>query len=125
MAVLLLNLRDVPDDEAADVRALLEEHAIDFYETEPNRWGISAGAMWISEDHDAPRAKELMASYQDERKARVRVELEEARRDGTVESFWGQTRKQPARLVLILFAVAIFVALSLWPLLLAAGGVFG
>ena len=125
MAVLLLNLRDVPDDEAADVRALLEEHAIDFYETEPNRWGISAGAIWISEDCDAPRAMELMARYQDERKARVRVELEEARRDGTAESFWGQTRKQPARLVLILFAVAIFVALSLWPLLLAAGGVFG
>ncbi len=123
MAVLLLNLRDVPDDEVADIRALLDEYAIDFYETEPNRWGISAGAIWIKEDCAAPRANELMASYQTERRARVRTELAEARRDGTAESFWQQARKQPARLVLILFAIAIFVALSLWPLLLAARGV--
>ncbi|MEO7012753.1 MAG: DUF6164 family protein [Dokdonella sp.] len=123
MAVLLLNLRDVPDDEVADIRALLDEYAIDFYETEPNRWGISAGAIWIKEDCAAPHANELMASYQTERRARVRTELAEARRDGTAESFWQQARKQPARLVLILFAIAIFVALSLWPLLLAARGV--
>ena len=120
MAVLLLNLRDVPDDEIAEIRVLLDQNAIDFYETEPNRWGISAGAIWISEDSAAPRAKELMANYQIERRARVRSELEEARRDGTAESFWQQARKQPARLVLILFAIALFVALSLWPLLLAA-----
>ncbi len=123
MAVLLINLRDVPDDEIAEIRVLLDQNAIDFYETEPNRWGISAGAIWISDDHAAPRANELMASYQIERRARVRLELAEARRDGTAESFWVQARKQPARLVLILLAVAIFVALSLWPLLLAARGV--
>jgi hypothetical protein len=33
MAKLLLNLRNVPDDEADDVRALLDEHDIAYYET--------------------------------------------------------------------------------------------
>ncbi len=120
MAVLLLNLRDVPDDEVAEVRELLEQHEIAFYETEPNRWGISAGAIWIRDDADSTRAKELMEAYQAERRLRAQVAYESARRDGSVETFWAQMRSQPLRLLLILFGAAIFVALSLWPFLLAA-----
>ena len=43
MTTLLLNLRQVPDDEAEEVRALLNEHRIAFYETTPSLWGISPG----------------------------------------------------------------------------------
>ncbi len=120
MAVLLLNLRDVPDDESAEIRELLQHNAIAFYETEPNRWGISAGAIWVKEDAEGDRAKELMASYQGERKSRAQAEFENAKRDGTTETFWSQMRREPLRLVMILFAAALFVALSLWPFLLAA-----
>ncbi|MGH8025314.1 MAG: DUF6164 family protein, partial [Pseudoxanthomonas sp.] len=35
MAKLLLNLRNVPDDEADEVRAWLTESGMDFYETQP------------------------------------------------------------------------------------------
>ena len=46
MATLLFRLRHVPDDEADDVRALLEENGIDFYETTPGNWGhLNAGAV--------------------------------------------------------------------------------
>lgn len=120
MAVLLLNLRDVPDDETADIRGLLDQHQIAFYETEPNRWGISAGAIWIKEDADSVRANELMASYQAARASRARAEYASAKNDGSVETFWSQMRRQPLRIVMILFAIAIFVGLSLWPFLLAA-----
>ena len=41
MSKLLLNLRDVPDDEADDVRRFLDSGGIRYYETRPNRWGIS------------------------------------------------------------------------------------
>ncbi len=119
MAVLLLNLRDVPDDEAAEIREMLDQHQIAFYETEPNRWGISAGAIWIKEDSEANRAKVLMAGYQGERKSRAQADYESAKREGTLETFWSQMRRQPQRLVMILLGVAIFVALSLWPFLLA------
>jgi hypothetical protein len=119
MAELLLNLRHVPDDEVAEVRAMLDQHAIAFYETEPNRWGISAGAIWIKDESDAAQARQLMATYQSERQAHARAERETAKRDGTAETFWSQLRRQPLRLLMILFAVAIFVALSLWPLLLS------
>ena len=120
MSYMLLNLRNVPDDEVAEVRELLEQHKIAFYETEPNRWGISAGAIWIKEDADASHAKDLMQIYQAERASHARAEYESASRDGTAETFWSQMRRQPRRLVMILFGVAIFVALSLWPFLLAA-----
>ena len=34
MAVLFFNLRGVPQDEADDVRELLQQHDIGFYETD-------------------------------------------------------------------------------------------
>ena len=39
MAKLFLNLRNVPGDEAHEVRELLRTNAIDFYETPPSPWG--------------------------------------------------------------------------------------
>ncbi|MGV8932232.1 MAG: DUF6164 family protein, partial [Luteimonas sp.] len=43
MSKLLLNLRQVLDDEADDVRAFLDAHQLEYYETTPSRWGISYG----------------------------------------------------------------------------------
>ena len=120
MTHLLLNLRHVPDDEAQDIRDLLDGASIEYFETAPNRWGISAGAIWISDDRQALKARELMAGYQTERRVRARADLETARLEGRAETFWSQARRQPLRLVLILFGIGIFIALSLWPLLLAA-----
>ena len=118
----LLNLRHVRDDEAQEVRELLDRNNIPYYETEPNRWGISAGAIWIANDRDASLARKLMARYQAERKTRARAEQEDgARLEGTAETFWSLARRQPLRLVMILFGIAIFIALSLWPLLLSGG----
>jgi hypothetical protein len=115
----LLNLRHVPDDEAREVRELLDANQIPFYETEPNRWGISAGAIWIADDQDALKARELMADYQAGRRIRAQAEREAARLEGSVETFWAQARRQPLRLIMILIGVLFLVALSLWPLLLA------
>ena len=54
MPKLLLNLRRATDDEADDVRALLDAQHIAFYETTPNLWGISAGGIWVTEVYLAP-----------------------------------------------------------------------
>lgn len=115
MRNLLLNLRHVPDDEADEVRALFEANGIAWYETEPNRWGISAGALWISDDAEAARARALLADYQAARGERARGEYAEARRDGTAPTWRSQLREQPLRVLLILAAIAGVIALSLWP----------
>lgn len=72
MAALLVNLRNVPEDEAEEVRALLAAHRIDFYETPPNFWGISAGGIWLRDERQLTEARRLLAAYQEERRQRAR-----------------------------------------------------
>lgn len=119
MRTLLLNLRHVPDDEANDVRVLLGKHGIAFYETAPNRWGISAGAIWIAEDAPAAEAKRLLAVYQNERRVRARSEYSEAKRNGSADTWWSVLRQEPLRVVTILIAIACVIAISLWPFMLS------
>lgn len=115
MSKLLLNLRHVPDDEADDVRAMLEESAIAFYETKPSIWGLSAGGIFVTEDADIVEARRLMADYQSRRSTRVRAEYEAAKRDGTAETFGTILRDEPVRVVLTVLAIAFLLALVALP----------
>ena len=114
--MLLLNLYQVPDDEADEVRALLTKHAIEFYETRPSRWGVSHGGIWIADDASAVDARRLMDNYQEQRRVRAREAYEEARRNGVVGN-WGTLLRQPWRLLLLLLGVAFALALILIPVL--------
>ena len=118
MAKLLLNLRNVPDDEADDVRAMLDARRIGFYETPPSGWGLFAGGIFVERNADIAEAKRLMAAYQAERGARARAAYEAARRDGTAGSFWSVLRAEPARVLLALFGILLALALVALPVLL-------
>lgn len=117
MAKLLLNLRDVPDDEADDVRRFLSSNGIDYYETRPSFWGISAGGIWLRADDDIDKAKRLMREYQQERQARVRAEHAAAQRDGTAVRFVDVLRTQPLRVVLAVIGMALVLGLMIVPVL--------
>lgn len=117
MAKLLLNLRDVPDDEADDVRRVLDSGGIGYYETRPSFWGISAGGIWIRDDADVAEAKRLMADYQRERQARARAERAEAERAGTAVTFIDVLRTQPLRVVLAAIWIALVLGLVAVPVL--------
>jgi len=118
MSKLLMNLRNVPDDESDDVRAMLDAHKIEFYETQPSRWGISFGGIWISNDIDLAQAKRLMADYQAQRQARVRAEYETAKREGRAETFGTVLREQPLRVVLTFIAILFLLGLVALPVVL-------
>ena len=117
MAKLLLNLRSVPEDEADDVRAMLREHRIEFYETEANRWGLTAGGIWLRHDEDKSHAKDLMADYQARRFAEARAEHERQKREGTAPSTWGLLRRDPAKYLLYLALVGVIIYFSVMPFL--------
>lgn len=121
MPTQLLNLRHVPDDEAGEVRALLAEHRIEFYETPPNRWGVSAGAIWIADAEDAAEAQRLLADYQVRRRERARAEQAAARRDGTAPTWRTLLRDEPLRVLLVLLAAALMLLLVALPILLISG----
>ncbi|MEO5565648.1 MAG: DUF6164 family protein [Luteimonas sp.] len=119
MSKLLLNMRMVPEDEAEDVRAMLREATLEFYETQPSRWGISYGGIWLANDDDLARAKRLMADYQGARSARARAERADQLRDGSAETFADVCRREPLRVVLsVLGILAMLALLALVPLLL-------
>lgn len=118
MSKLLLNLRHVPDDEADDVRALLDANRIGFYETAPSFWGLSGGGIWIDDDAQVAEAKRLMADYQSARATRMRAEYAAARRDGTAETIWTVLRTQPLKVLVILAAIAFLLYLTALPVLL-------
>ncbi len=118
MSKLLLNLRDVPDDEADDVRRFLNSGGIGYYETPPSWWGISAGGIWIRDDGEVAEAKRLMAKYQRERQARAREERAEAERNGTAETFAHVLRTQPLRVALTVITIALLLGLVAVPALL-------
>lgn len=121
MSKLLLNLRNVPDDEADDVRAMLEAHHIVFYETTPSMWGISTGGIWVTEDQAFAEAKRLMADYQQQRGIRVREEHAAAKREGTAETFGMMLRAEPARVLLLVLAILCVLGLMALPAFMLRG----
>lgn len=116
MARLILNLRNVPDDEARDVRGLLDEHAIEYYETPPSRWGISMGGIWLRNDAEYPRAREILDAYQSERAVRARQAYAERKRRGEVETLAGVVRRRPVEVFVYAAAAAGIIALMMWPI---------
>lgn len=120
MAKLLLNLRGVPDDEAEEIRALLEERKIAFYETPPSRWGVSAGGIWVRRRDEAAAAERLLAEYQAERARRAREEYRAAQENGAQRTLWTSIRQDPLRAVAIVLGIACVVALLALPFVLLA-----
>ena len=121
MAKLLLNLRNVDEDESRDVGELLDHNGIDWYRTEPSPWGISFGGIWLRERDDHPRAKALMDAYQRERSQRVRAEREAGLRDGSAETFGSLFRRRPLYVVAMPRGMRGAGALVLGPFVLLRG----
>ena len=113
MAKLLLNLRNVPEDEADEVRAWLKDNSLAFYETQPSPWGISGGGIWIEDDQQITRAKALMADYQAQRVLQARQARDEALRDGRAETFASLLQSRPLYVLGMLAAIIGIVVLTL------------
>ena len=67
MAILLFKLANVPEDEAEDIRQLLNVHEIPFNETQAGRFKIGLAAIWLLDKTDLAQAKALIEHYQNER----------------------------------------------------------
>lgn len=117
MATLLLNLRNVPDDEADEVRALLAEHGIAFYETPPSFWGVSAGGFWLREPARRAEAQALLERYQAERGERMRARREQEVRDGRAPSTWDGIRARPRQAIGAIIGIVLMLAVATLPFL--------
>ena len=77
MAKLIFRLKSVSDDEADDIKNLLTENNIDFYESPPGNWEISMHALWLNDDAQYAQAKQLIDDYQVKRSQRIKQETQQ------------------------------------------------
>ncbi|WP_067215292.1 DUF6164 family protein [Marinomonas gallaica] len=111
MAQLVFRLKNVPEQEADDVRELLEEHGIDFYETSAGRWQISMAGIWVRDKEQAATAKMLIAEDQANRASRA---TPISARDW-IAGFLTHARQNPVEFLFTLVALLLVLSLSLIP----------
>ena len=115
MAELLFKLRNVPDDEADDIRELLKDHGIDFYETEAGSWGISLPAIWLQDKAQLQEAKVLLNGYQQQRQRNAREIHAQQIQQGTQRTVMDKVREAPLLAAIYLAAVLIILYISIMP----------
>lgn len=117
MAVKLFTLNGVPDDEAEEVRQLLLEHGVDFYETPEGNWGISPAAIWLRDEKEFGHARKLIDDYQETRQVRVRDEYAQLKKTGRSRTVFDLIRENPLRFLAYIALIAMMVYFSTKPFL--------
>lgn len=115
MPTLVFNLRGVPEDEAEDVRNLLTEQRIDFYETPAGKWGISVPAIWVHDDADAAVARQGIEAYESERAARAREAYRRRKAAGEAESLADRIKRRPLEVLGALCILLVVLYFSTRP----------
>jgi len=115
MSKILFRLRQVPDDEADDVRQLLDRNAVDWYETSAGKFQISFPAIWVRDEADEPRARQLIEAYQLERQERFRAARAEREASGEEETFVARVMSNPMPVIATLLFVAFILYISIKP----------
>jgi hypothetical protein len=117
MSTLLFRLHGVTDDEADEVRQLLQDNALDYYETAAGRWGIGVAAIWLVDDAEQDQARSLLDEYQQHRLLRVRRLQDQAKQLGLEQSLWRRLQQAPGRVLAIIIATLLVLYFSIWPFL--------
>ena len=115
MARLLFKLAQVPDDEAQEIRALLDEHQIPYYETNAGFFRVGLDAIWLADAAVEERARELLREYQTERLMRQRQNYAQLVEAGQVPSVWQYFCAQPIRFIASALAIIFVAGLTLIP----------
>lgn len=120
MAIMLFKLRFVPEDEAQDIRDLLTDNEIDYYETSAGVMGISMPAIWLKNESQLGIARQLIDDYQEQRANKAQDKYNSQKQDGTNKTILDLFKEDPGRfvgyslaiIVLVYFSVILFVNLG-------------
>lgn len=110
---LLFSLRGVPEDEAEEVRDLLTEHSIDFYETSAGNWGISMPALWLKDEAQLEQAKILLQDYQKQRAIIQRARYDQLKKEGKAPSLWKNIKNNFWQFFVYLAGIALIIYASI------------
>lgn len=113
MPILLFSLRGVPEDEAAEVRELLNQENIDFYETSAGSWGISNPALWLKTDVDLEKAQTLLNAYQQQRYSTQRASYLQQKQNGEQKTFLKAFEEKPLLFTINVLTIVIIIYVSI------------
>ncbi len=97
MAAQLFQLKNVPTDEAEEIRQLLEQHQFDFYETHAGVFGFSMPAIWLHDESQLEAAQRLLFDYHQQRYQQARENYLTAKDSNEHETLIRKIRRQPLR----------------------------
>ena len=113
MPKLLFRMRNVPDDEAEEVRELLEENEIKYFETSAGHMGISMPGLWLVDEQQFDEARALVDGYQEARRAQAKLHYLKQREEGSIRTVWQTFCAEPVRFSLYIGLVLLVLFLSL------------
>jgi hypothetical protein len=117
MAKLIFKLKSVPDDEADDIKNLLAENKIEFYESPAGNWEISMHALWLNDEAQYAQAKQLIDEYQVRRSQRIRLETQQKIEQGEHETFIQRLLNKPVQFLITLAIIVFILYFSIMPFL--------
>lgn len=117
MSILLFRLRNVPEDEAEDVRKILNDNNLEFYETSAGNWGISTAAIWLKNKDQHESAKKLIEQYQTQRGISQRNNYEELKQSGDHKTLLDTFKENPLRFIAYLIFIGFIIYISTKPFL--------
>jgi hypothetical protein len=115
MAKQIFRLHGIPKDEADDIRALLTEHNIDFYETPGGNWGISMPALWLNDVNQEATANLLIKEYQSKRYLKARSDYELLKQQGKQPTIFSTFIQNPAQYIFYLAGIAALIYFTIMP----------
>ncbi len=113
MPILLFSLRGVPEDEAFEVRELLTEHEINFYETSAGNWGVSMPALWLRDDSELEKARQLLDEYQRQRQITQRQLYLQQKQTGESKTLFRAFKEKPLLFIAYLAVLILVVYVSI------------
>ena len=117
MAKLIFKLKSVSYDEADDIKNLLTENKMDFYESPAGNWEISMHALWLNDEAQYTQAKQLIDEYQVKRSRRIRLETQQKIDQGEHETFIQRLFDKPIQLFIALAIIIFILYFSIMPFL--------
>ena len=117
MSALIFRLNGVEDDEAADVRRLLDEQGFAYHETTGGFLGLGVAGLWLLDTSQKQAARALIEQYQRERSARLAAEYQALCRSGQAETTLQRALRHPLRTLFYLSGAAAVLYLMLVPFL--------
>lgn len=104
-------MRDVPIEEADEVRELLDSQNIDYFETFGGNWGISMPALWVKDPARFEEARALIDEYQKQLLSSQDLDTGHETKVKTIlESF----KDRPAQFIAYWFLIAVVLFISIY-----------